>query len=130
MASSLPSSGLSSSHSSEIDSEVETENSTNSGEGSIAIHLIPKKNTTSKVWTYYGFRVHNETGHPIDKDSPTCKLCFSNVSARRGNTSNLLSHLQLHHPKEYTEVRQAQSESFTKSKSSKAAEPNGQQTLE
>ena len=37
-----------------------------------------------------------------------CHQCHSNVRASGENTSNLLSHLHVHHPTQYTQVLQAQ----------------------
>ena len=36
---------------------------------------------------------------------PLCKLCLSCVTAKWGNTSNLLNHLRKHHPEEYGIVK-------------------------
>lgn len=72
------------------------------------IQLIAKKNTSSVVWKYFGF-VPDEIGNIRDKGTPKCKLCFSNVVAKWSNTSNLMNHLQVHHPKAYAEVKHVQS---------------------
>ena len=69
------------------------------------IQLIAKKNTTSVVWKYFGF-VPDEDENVKDKGTPKCTLCFSNVTAR---WSNIMNHLQIHHPKVYAEVKHAQS---------------------
>ena len=66
--------------------------------------LLAKKNTTLMVWKYFGF-VANEDGTPSDSDTPRCRLCHKGVSANWANTSNLLSHLQLHHGNEYQEIK-------------------------
>ena len=63
------------------------------------VQLIAKKNTTSVVWKYFGF-VPDEDGSMKDKGTPKC-----NVTARWSNTSNLMNHLQVHHPKMYAEVK-------------------------
>ena len=57
-----------------------------------------------------------------------CRLCFSNVSAKWSNTSNLL---KMHHLLEYTIVKRAQSAEATAS-SSRVSQPikKGQQTLQ
>ncbi len=65
--------------------------------------LVQKKNTTSSVWRYFGFEP-DSTGQPQNCDSPKCKLCHSSITARWGNTSNLLSHLKKHHPEQYNSI--------------------------
>ena len=40
-----------------------------------------------------------------------CRLCKKLVSAKGGNTSNLLSHLKVHHPQRHLEVKKANSKS-------------------
>ena len=70
--------------------------------------LIAKKNTTtSLVWKYFRF-VTSKDGTPSDSDTPKCRLCHKGVSAKWSNTSNLISHLKLHHGNEYREIKCAQ----------------------
>ena len=76
-------------------------------EGKSKVVLIAKKNTTSMVWKYFRF-VANEDGMPSDSDTPRCRLCHKGVSAKWSNTSNLISHLKLHHGNEYREIKGAQ----------------------
>ena len=45
------------------------------------------KCTKSKVWQYIGYKDKN-------KDKATCRLCFTHVSCKTGNTSNLMMHLK------------------------------------
>ena len=69
-------------------------------EGKMASHapsdLVTKKNTTSAVWHYCGFRP-NEKGEAANTDGAICKLCDKKVTARDGNTSNLRTHLWINH---------------------------------
>ncbi|XP_077361925.1 E3 SUMO-protein ligase ZBED1-like isoform X2 [Festucalex cinctus] len=60
--------------------------------------LLPKRGAQSVVWRYFGFK-------KSDKDQQTifCKYCLAKVSARGGNTSNLLHHLRRKHLPEYEE---------------------------
>ena len=58
--------------------------------------LVTKPNATSKVWWFFGF-VPNGIGIPANTDKATCKLCASPVSCKGGNTSNLFTHLRIHH---------------------------------
>ena len=46
-----------------------------------SVRLVPKKNTKSKVWKYFGFTPNEDGSGPSDSDSPKCKLCLKNVSA-------------------------------------------------
>ncbi len=62
--------------------------------------LVHKKNTTSQVWYYFRFDP-DSNGRPKNCDTPKCKLCLVCVTAKWGNTSNLLNHLRKHHPEEY-----------------------------
>ena len=59
--------------------------------------LVPKKNATSFVWNYFGYRI-------MDKEQKNiiCKLCKQDkLKAKDGNTSTLRQHLKTHHPKEH-----------------------------
>jgi len=47
--------------------------------------LVPKKNTTSAVWQYFGLRA-NEKGEPVNTDEAICKLCNKKVTAREMET--------------------------------------------
>ena len=69
--------------------------------------IVSKKKVVSPVWDYFGLRVDGE-GKVIDNGMVVCCRCNSNVCASGGNTSNLLSHLRIHHPAQYTQVLQTQ----------------------
>ena len=91
--------------------------------------LIAKKNTTSKVWKYFGF-VTDEDGTHSDNSTPRCRLCHKGVSEKWSNTSNLINHVKLHHGSEYREIKRAQPVT-AKSASRKTNSSSGsQQTLE
>ena len=47
----------------------------------------PSKCTKSKVWQYFGYKDEN-------KDKATYRLCFTHISCKTGNTSNLMTHLK------------------------------------
>ena len=64
--------------------------------------LVAKEGTTSHVWTFFG--LNKEEG---GSDKAICRLCRKSVLARGGNTSNLVSHLKNHHPKEHSIVTKA-----------------------
>ena len=60
------------------------------------------------MWIYFGFEA-DEEGRPKVRDAVICWLCKKSVSAKGSNTSNLLSHLKVHHPQQYLEVKKANS---------------------
>ena len=80
------------------------------GEVDGPVELIAKKNTTLKVWKYFGF-VPDEDGNPINSDKPKYKLCFKSVSVKWANTSNLLSHLKFGHATKYREIKRSEDSS-------------------
>ena len=49
--------------------------------------LVAKKNTSGPVWKYFGFEA-DETGKPWKVDHPRCRVCYQEVGAKDGNTSN------------------------------------------
>ena len=61
------------------------------------MELATKKKTTSPVWTYFGLE-KDEEGRIKTDDIIVCRKCYSRVHAKGSNTSNLLSHLKMHHP--------------------------------
>ena len=67
------------------------------------VELVEKKGTTSYVWTFFGLK----KDHSQDSEQVIYRLCRNSVIARGGNTSNLFSHLQNHHPKEHTDASKA-----------------------
>lgn len=88
-------------------------------------NIVSKKNTNAPVWTYFGLKA-DENGLPISKEAAICRLCFSSVSSKGGNTSNLYSHLKNHHAKEHAELKQGMaaagnSSSSTRSRSNSQA---------
>ena len=86
-----------------VSSSEETYDVNESSSESSSRGLIAKKNT-SCVWTYFGFVLVHLAIH-----STAILLHVDYVSAKWSNTSNLLNHLKMHHPMEYTEVKRAQS---------------------
>ena len=67
------------------------------------------------VWIYFGFEA-DEEGRPKVQDAVICRLCKKSVSAKGGNTSNLLSHLKVHLPQRHLEVKKANSKPSGKDK--------------
>ena len=71
--------------------------------------LVSKsRGAKSSVWIYFGFEA-DEEGRPKVQDAVICRLCKKTVSAKGGNTSNLLSHLKVHLPQQHLEVKKANS---------------------
>ena len=71
--------------------------------------------TKSAVWIYFGFEA-DEEGRPKIQDAVVCRMCKISVSAKGGNTSNLLLHLKVHHPQWHLEVKKANSKPSGKDK--------------
>ena len=67
---------------------------------SLMEELVAKKNTYSPVWAFFGLK----KDHEDDDDSVISCLCRAVVLARGGNTSNLFSHLNIHHAKEHISI--------------------------
>ena len=54
--------------------------------------LVVKRNSTSAMWTYFGFRRDEELEALV-----LCKTWQAVVATSRGNTTNLHHHLQYNH---------------------------------
>ena len=65
--------------------------------------LVSKSGTKSVVWQYFGLRKGTD-GVAIDDGTVVCRSCRKTVSAKHGNTSNLLAHLRIHHSNLHAEV--------------------------
>ncbi len=96
-----------------------------------SVELKPKKNPTkSAVWACFGYTADSSDA----AESPVCRLCWKNrvckrVSSGGGNTSNLFSHLQHHHPQEFLAVKnQGAKQQGTKKKDSPSPAPALKQT--
>ena len=81
------------------------------------------KATKSAVWEHFGFE-RGDDGRPKQEEVGTCWLCKKNVSAKGGNTSNLLTHLKNHHPLKHAEVLKATAATQTDKTNSKQPENN------
>ncbi|KAI4789138.1 hypothetical protein KUCAC02_035425 [Chaenocephalus aceratus] len=63
----------------------------------MAAHIKPAPSCLkADVWEHFGFKKKKESDN-LDKTMAVCKLCHTNVKYS-GNTTNLRSHLQRHHP--------------------------------
>ena len=73
------------------------------------VQLVPKLNTTSPVWKYFALKVY-EKGTVKNDEEVVCRLCSKEVVAKGSNTSNLIAHLHVHHPLQYTDYQRLQKE--------------------
>ncbi|XP_057689438.1 E3 SUMO-protein ligase ZBED1-like [Corythoichthys intestinalis] len=73
--------------------------------------LVPRKNSTSVVWRYFGFQKDD-----VDQKNTQCKVCRKTIATRQGNTSNLFHHLEHNHNAEYEAVKLAKKHSENVSK--------------
>ena len=69
-------------------------------DSSLSEIVAPAKKRISVVWDYFGVEKDKE-------DSIICRSCRRSVTAKNGNTSNLLAHLKTNHASIYQECRQA-----------------------
>ena len=101
------------------------------------INIVPKQNTTSLIWTYFGLEA-DEDGKPVSTETVRCQTCYAPVPGKGGNTSNSFSHLKNHHPKKYKEVMDAvaaanaakQSSSSSSKSSAQATQPTLENLIE
>lgn len=63
-----------------------------------------EKKARSGVWEFFEYFINPE-GELEDYGFPTCKLCQMKVACKRGNTSNMLRHLQENHAFAYREAK-------------------------
>ena len=71
------------------------------------VQLVPKPNTTSPVWKHFAVEV-DEKGKVKNDEEVVCQLCSKKVVAKGSNTSNLIAHLCVHHPLQYTDYQSVQ----------------------
>ncbi len=62
--------------------------------------LVSKPQSSAPVWEHFVFKP-NERGEPINVNEPVCRLCLKTVATKRGNTTNLKSHLKHNHPTQF-----------------------------
>ena len=62
----------------------------------------------SLVWAYFGYEANSsEVKEGKGLDIVICYFCKKPVVKKGGNTSNMLSHLKVHHPLQHNEARAA-----------------------
>ena len=77
--------------------------------------LVCKQRCTSTVWSYFGFVPRSDdSNQPKDPNEVICKICFKEtgslpkpVRIADSNTSNLLSHLRVHHTEIHSRLKAA-----------------------
>ena len=94
------------------------------------VQLVPKPNTTSPVWKYFALEI-DEKGKVKNDEEVVCRLCSKEVIAKGSNTSNLISHLRVHHPSQYIDYQKMQKEKGEKVSKTGASKGNdvGQTTI-
>lgn len=70
-------------------------------EDEVEEELVGKKNGTSLVWKYFGFKRDD-----VLQADVICKTCHAIVATTRGNTTNLHHHLQHNHKKLYKQFQE------------------------
>lgn len=74
-------------------------------DGLVAPVLFPPTHRVkSAVWEYFGY-LKDAEGMVVCDGFPICKLCYLNVAAKGGNTTNMFKHLKDHHKSIYDEIR-------------------------
>ena len=68
--------------------------------------VVVKTKTTSPVWAHFGLGASDKG--KAKRDEVVYHLCAKRVVAKGSNTSNLLSHLRVHHQLKFTEVQKLQ----------------------
>ncbi len=63
--------------------------------------MVSKPQSSAPVWEHFGFKP-NERGEPINVNEPVCRLCLKTVATKRGNTTNLKSHLNITIPPSFS----------------------------
>ena len=92
--------------------------------------LLPLEGSTSEVWKHFGFPAKNGKYIEMDKKKQTkvcCKLCKKTIKYC-GNTSNLRSHLERDHKKEFQALLEAETEK-EKLKTSSSSNSSKQPTV-
>ncbi len=73
--------------------------------------LVSKPQSSAPVWEHFVFKP-NERGEPINVNEPVCRLCLKTVAMKRGNTTNLKSHLKHNHPTPQLELERGLPDSY------------------
>lgn len=76
------------------------------GEDGLAAPVLfpPTHRVKSAVWEHFGY-LKDAEGTVVCDGFPICKICYLNVAAKGGNTTNMFKHLKDHHKAVYDEIR-------------------------
>ena len=97
--------------------------------------LVCKQKCTSNVWSYFGFVPKSDDRNwPKDLNEAICKICFKEtgslpkpVRIADSNTSNLFSHLRVHHTEVYSQLKAAMEKAKQSATTSQSSEIQSEQ---
>ena len=95
----------------------------------MAEELLSKIETKSVAWNYFGLKKGSD-GNAIDDGGAICRTCRRRVLAKYGNTSNLMSHLKINHPKLYEDAMKTAKTSRSKSVPVSVGQSTIEETIE
>ena len=78
---------------------------------------MPKPSSKSTIWEYFSYK-QDDDRKLIEDDGFFCNICHRSVSAKSGNTSNLMSHLKNSHKSVFAQLKTAKTSSSTAAKQS------------
>ena len=78
---------------------------------------VPKPGSKSTIWEYFTYK-QDGNGNLIEDDGIFCNICHRSVSAKSGNTSDLMSHLTNNHKSVHAQLKTAKTSSSTAAKQS------------
>ena len=76
---------------------------------------VPKPGSKSTIWEYFSYKQDGD-GKLIEDDEIFCNICHHSVSAKSGNTANLMSHLKNSHKSVHAQLKTAKTSSSTAAK--------------
>ena len=97
---------LESSRKSETEVVEEDKEEIQEGTSSASERPVDRPNAKAAVWRFFSLK-NDEHGVINNQDIPACKIdkCLARVKIKHSSTSNIYSHLKVHHPFEYQAVR-------------------------
>lgn len=93
--------------------------------------MIAKTRAKSQIWKYFGLPA-DENGLRLDNDITICKTCMKPIRGAGGTTSNMINHLRVHHPLQYSEMAKRSDKVLPLPHSSRneVEDPNSSSSLE
>ena len=85
--------------------------------------ISAKAKHTSPLWKHFALEI-DKKGKVKNDEEVVCWLCSKEVIAKGSNTSNLISHLHLHHPLQYIDYQKIQEEKSEKVSKTGASKGN------